>query len=162
MTTKKNTKKPRLNPIVVRLDNQDEIFGYGKVTGRTVYIKNPLVLESQDGESGETYVFMMRLNRYTSSRDVKLNMSKVLYVQPMSDLVKTYYENSLALVENVMDDKFEAGITDAIGYMKASLAPAETEVVTRLEPEGQTPEKLTELRDRLKLSSLAQLTKTPN
>lgn len=154
-------------PIVLRLVTGDHVFGVGELVGEHYVVDDPLALEEQESEDAEstTYVFLNRLERYSDAHTVSIHHDKVLFVSPMSPAVKEYYDRSLRLVRDVMDDKFATGLADAVRYMdsaikmrdEATSSPDLREQV--FTPSDESPERLAVIRDRLTLSQLATSSK---
>jgi hypothetical protein len=148
-------KKKKTAPVVVRLNSTEEIFGYGYQTGETFTIENPLVIETQEGEGGDTFVFMTRLNKYTSETFVKVPMDLVFYVAPMSELINRYYDKSLALVQKEIEPRFTKGIETAIEQIDVALkldTQGTTSEEMAFDTNAHTDEKLDDIRHRLMLS----------
>lgn len=113
-------KKKKTEPVVVRLVNETELFGYGTGEGNTYTLQDPLIIETSESETSSC-AFLSRYNKFSDERTLELKTSDILYVQPMSDVVKKYYDKSLTFIEAEMDDKFSMGLSDAIRYMDATM-----------------------------------------
>lgn len=159
------TDDDKKQPIVVRLVTGDSVFGMAVMEADHYMITNPLALEEQESDDGDsTCVFMNRLERYSSDHTVTIHVDKVLFVSPMSGIVKDYYDRSLKLIQEVMDEKFSNGLTDAVSHMDQAIklhsepvGASPTEMT--FNPQGETPERLASIRERLVLSQLAPSSK---
>ena len=113
-------------PVIVRLTDHTEVFGYGEPLPHGYTVSDPLVLEHAETEDAQC-AFLTRFNRFSDVHEVSFSDTNILFVQPMSETAKLYYDKSLEVVRVEMDAKFESGLRSAICYMESALEAVKVE-----------------------------------